>query len=218
MGPISILVADDHPFFRQGVVHTIRALHPAFELIEASNGNEVLDTLREKFIDLLFLDLEMPKMSGLQALRYIRRDYPKTKIVALTMSSEDSHIMILHNQRVNGYLLKNTSSLELKRCIEVVMDGDRYYSPDVAYRLYELLGKEEHEQIPEIPDLTERELTVLKDICSQYSNEEIAKRLNISVSSVKLVRAGLYEKTGCKTVAGLAVYAMRNGLYRPGGN
>jgi DNA-binding NarL/FixJ family response regulator len=215
MESLSILVADDHPFFRQGVVNTLKAINPSFSLMEAGNGLEVMDTLKTTPINVLFLDIEMPQMSGLQALRYITRDFPKIKVVALTMSAGDSHIMTMHKHRINGYLLKNTGFTELKRCLDVISEGERYYSPDVAYRLYELLGKEEHEQIPEIPDFTERELAVLKDICDQYSNEEIAKRLDISVSSVKLVRTGLYEKTGCKTVAGLAVYAMRNGLYEP---
>lgn len=212
---LKILVADDHSIFRHGLSSLLKNIPFVNKIDEASNGVEVLKALNKTKYDVLFLDIEMPIMNGIDTLQEVKLHSRAPKVIVLSMFSNENYIMDMHDKGMNGYLLKNTTILELKRAIELVMEGEPYYSPEVREILLSSLLKREKAHAfnhNHSLDLSDREVDVLLMICEQYSTFEIAEKLFISEHTVKRHRTSLLEKTGAKNSAGLVVYAVKNNL------
>ena len=211
---LSIVLADDHTILREG----LRALLTAdsnLEIVgEARDGREAVRCVEKLGPDLLLMDLSMPRMSGMDAIREIKKRYPETKIIALTVHKTEEYLLTTLQAGADGYVLKDATHDELMLAIKNVMGGKSYLSPGVSEKVIEgyLEGKETTRSLSSWESLSQREREVLKLIAEGYKNKEIADDLCISLKTVEKHRANLMKKLDLHNAAALTVYAMEKGL------
>ena len=210
---IKVLVADDHKVFRDGITSILNEVVDITVIGQASDGNEVMQQLNDLQPHVILMDITMKETSGIDTTAMVKRQYPDTKVLVLTMHSEPAYILKMLEVGANGYLLKEAGREEMIRAIRTVEQGDNYYSKQVNATLVEQLTRPKKNQRDkkDIP-LSKRELEILQLITEEYSNGEIAKKLFISVRTVDAHRRNLLEKTGSKNTVGLVRYALANGL------
>lgn len=214
MANIKILLVDDHNMIRYGLKSILN--DGDLEVIgEANNGKEALNFLSTKSIDVMVTDISMPEMDGIELSKEVSSKYPQIGILALSMLNESYHIKQMLSAGAKGYLLKDCTKEELKLAISTVAAGKNYYSPEVTQIVMDGLGNKPlpKKRVSVDAALTDREMEVLKLICKENTNSEIADELFISVRTVEAHKRNLLEKTGCKNVAGLAIYAIERQLF-----
>jgi len=211
---LSIVLADDHTILREGLRALLSAI-PNFEIVaEAEDGREAVRCVEKLGPDLLLMDLSMPRMSGMDAISEIKKRYPATKIIALTVHKTEEYLLTTLQAGADGYVLKDATHDELVMAIHNVMAGKPYLSPGVSGKLIEgyLEGKESGPPVSSWQKLSQREREVLKLIAEGYKNKEIAEDLCISLKTVEKHRANLMKKLDLHNAATLTVYAMEKGL------
>jgi DNA-binding NarL/FixJ family response regulator len=211
---VRIVLADDHTILREGL-RALLSADPDFEIIgEASDGREAVRCVEKLGPDLLLMDLSMPRMSGMDAISEIKKRYPETKIIALTVHKTEEYLLSTLQAGVDGYVLKDATHDELVMAIHNVMAGKRYLSPGISEKIIEgyLEGKEDSLSVSSWQKLSQREREVLKLIAEGYKNKEIAEDLCISLKTVEKHRANLMKKLDLHNAAVLTVYAMEKGL------
>jgi DNA-binding NarL/FixJ family response regulator len=210
---IKIMVVDDHEIFRNGLVMIINKLKYAKVVAEAANGLEFLNLLNEQQPDLVFIDIEMPVMNGIEATRKALEMQPGLKMIALSMFGEDAYLHQMIDAGVSGFLLKNINKEGLDRAIRCVMEGKSYYSEELmaifARKYVEPSGKQDPEA-----ELTKRELEVLQLIAEGLTDQEIADKIFLSIRTINWHRANLISKTGSKNTVNLITYAIKNNLVK----
>lgn len=211
---IQVAISDDHKLFREGIHFLIDQMEGISMCFEAADGKELVTRLKTDLPNVLLLDLDMPEMDGIEALREIRSLYPSMGIIILTMHSDAKMIAYLMELGANGYLMKDTSPEELEKAIRSVNEEGFYFNKAVSEAM--LGGLKNHS--PKRPvlknniTLTSREVEVLVLICQEYTAKEIADKLFISPRTVEGHRRSLIEKLGVKNTAGLIVKAIKEGL------
>jgi DNA-binding NarL/FixJ family response regulator len=211
---VRIVLADDHTILREGL-RALLSADPDFEIIgEAGDGREAVRCVEKLGPDLLLMDLSMPRMSGMDAISEIKKRYPETKIIALTVHKTEEYLLSTLQAGVDGYVLKDATHDELVMAIHNVMAGKRYLSPGISEKIIEgyLEGKEDSLSVSSWQKLSQREREVLKLIAEGYKNKEIAEDLCISLKTVEKHRANLMKKLDLHNAAVLTVYAMEKGL------
>ena len=211
---VRIVLADDHTILREGL-RALLSADPDFEIIgEAGDGREAVRCVEKLGPDLLLMDLSMPRMSGMDAISEIKRRYPETKIIALTVHKTEEYLLSTLQAGVDGYVLKDATHDELVMAIHNVMAGKRYLSPGISEKVIEgyLDGKEDSLAASSWQKLSQREREVLKLIAEGYKNKEIAEDLCISLKTVEKHRANLMKKLDLHNAAVLTVYAVEKGL------
>ena len=211
---VRIVLADDHTILREGL-RSLLSVDPDFEIIgEAGDGREAVRCVEKLGPDLLLMDLSMPRMSGMDAISEIKKRYPKTKIIALTVHKTEEYLLSTLQAGVDGYVLKDATHDELVMAIHHVMAGKRYLSPGISEKVITgyLEGKEDSLSVSSWQKLSQREREVLKLIAEGYKNKEIAEDLCISLKTVEKHRANLMKKLDLHNAAALTVYAMEKGL------
>ncbi len=210
---IRVLIADDHKIFRDGIISLMQG-EPDIQVVgEAADGAEVLDKLPDADPDVILMDISMGEAGGIQTTQIVREKYPSIKILVLSMHSESSYIVKMLELGASGYLLKDAGKSEMLSAIRTVASGNSYYSSQVSAKLVQAItqkGKPSKRQ-DDIP-LTPRELEMLKLIAEEYSNQEIAEKLFISIRTVDTHKRNLLEKLKVKNTAGLVKYAIKKGL------
>jgi len=211
---VRIVLADDHTILREGL-RALLSADPDFDIIgEAGNGREAVRCVEKLGPDLLLMDLSMPRMSGMDAISEIKKRYPETKIIALTVHKTEEYFLSTLQAGVDGYVLKDATHDELVMAIHNVMAGKRYLSPGISGKVIEgyLEGKEDSLTASSWQKLSQREREVLKLIAEGYKNKEIAEDLCISLKTVEKHRANLMKKLDLHNAAVLTVYAVEKGL------
>jgi DNA-binding NarL/FixJ family response regulator len=212
---IKIAVVDDHILFRAGVVSLLKDHDQINVIIQASNGKELLSSLKDNRPDVVLLDIQMPEMNGIQTTQALKELYPDIKIIILTMHNEDEFIYDLMSKGANGFIPKNKSMDTLLEAIYSVMERGYYYNDQITEAL--IKGNNGNikalEYMAEV-SLTDREVEVVKLICAQKSNKEIAEILDISPRTVDTHKNNIFLKTGAKNVIGVALYAVQTKLIR----
>lgn len=211
---LSIVLADDHTILRQGLRALLTA-DPSFEIVgEARDGREAVRCVEKLGPDLLLMDLSMPRMSGMDAIREIKKRYPETKIIALTVHKTEEYLLTTLQAGADGFVLKDATHDELIMAIKNVMAGKSYLSPGVSEKVIEgyLNGKKSTQSLSSWESLSQREREVLKLIAEGYKNKEIAEELCISLKTVEKHRANLMKKLDLHNAAALTVYAVDKGL------
>jgi len=211
---IKIVLAEDHTILREGL-KALLSSDPQFDIIgEAADGREAVRCVEKFGPDLLLMDLSMPRMSGMEAIREIKKRYPETRIIALTVHKTDEYLHTTLQAGADGYVLKDATHDELVMAIKNVMKGKSYLSPGVSEKVIEgyLEGKETAGPDSPWETLSPREREVLKLIAEGYKNKEIADDLCISLKTVEKHRANLMKKLDLHNAAALTVYAMQKGL------
>ena len=208
---VSVLLADDHPVFRQG----LRALleREKFEILgEASDGLEAIALAERLQPQVVVIDLAMPALNGIDAVREIVKRSPRTKAILLTMYTEEHHVLEALRAGVKGCVSKSQAAEHLLQAIKDVCAGGVYLSPHVSGAVVQAyLAKTE---LPYEP-LTPRERQVLQLIAEGKTTKETAAVLDVSVKTAETHRTNLMEKLDIHSTAGLVRYAIRRGLLQP---
>jgi len=209
--PIRILLAEDHVMVRQG----LRALleQAGMDVIgEASDGQEALQLAHKHHPDVAVLDIGMPHLNGLETARRLRDALPQTKIILLTMHTEDPYVLEAIQSGAVGYVLKTQATLDLVQAIRDVLRGEVYLSPRISRTV--VTAYLTRSDLPSDP-LTSREREVLQLIAEGETTKEIAWRLGLSTKTVESHRVKLMRKLDIHETATLVRYAIRRGLTRP---
>lgn len=214
MKPIKIAIADDFKIFREGLKVGLSADEGLSVILEADNGEELLEGLKREQPDVILMDLKMPLMDGMEATREVRKLYPDIRILVVSMYEDDKFIIHLMEIGANGYLLKNTEPDEIRRSIYAVHENGYYFNDLVNKALLKKLVIKNNlkPSFNQHVELTERELEVLKLICEEKTAAEIGKEIFLSPRSVEGIRQRLIEKVGVRNTAGLVMFAVKNGL------
>lgn len=209
-----IVIAEDHTILRESL-RALLSLQEDLDVVgEAEDGREAIRRVEELTPDLILMDLSMPKMNGVEAIREIRRRVPETKILTLTVHKAEEFVLEVLQAGADGYIPKDASSNELVMAIKSVLMGKRYLSPSVSKVVIEgyLESKRTFASSTPWETLTKREREILKLIAEGHKNKEIADFLCISVKTVEKHRANLMKKLGLHSAAALTAYAMERGL------
>ena len=206
----SVVLVDDHQLFREGLKLLLKRLDCVGEIREAQNGEAFIDLLNDFHPDIVFMDIEMPVMDGMEATEKALHQDPELHIVALSMYGDENYYTRMINAGARGFMLKNSGIQEVENAIKNVMSGSNYFSQEIMDRLIQGLGKGKTKK--KSKDLTEREEEVLYYICKGFSNQEIADALYLSKRTVDKHRENLLSKTRSKNTAGLVMYAVKNGI------
>ena len=209
-----IVIAEDHTILREGL-RALLSNHPDFDVVgEAEDGLQAVRRVEKLMPDLVLMDLSMPRTNGLVAINEIKKRFPATKIIALTVHKTEEYIFSTLQAGADGYVLKDARHAELVIAIEQVMKGRRYLSPQISGRVIEgyLDGKRTSNASSVWDTVTEREREVLKLIGEGYKNREIADYLCISLKTVEKHRANIMKKLDLHNTAALTALAIDKGL------
>lgn len=217
MNSYKLGIADQHELFRKGFISMFLNNHEFQFVIEAQDGGELLNKLYGQVPDILFIDLDMPKLDGLKTIEIILLKYPATKLIALSMYEDHQYIIQILEIGVHGFLSKKTSLDEVKNVIYLVQKNGFYYTEFVSKLIQQnLINKNALKKMNAARGngiaLSSREKEILQLISNDLSTSEIADKLFISIRTVEGHRLHLLKKTGTKTIAGAVAFAMRNHL------
>lgn len=210
---VSILIVDDHPMIRDAMKQYFADNDQIVTKGEANNGQEALDMLEVEDYDLIITDVNMPVMNGIELMEKIRKNDPDQYVLVVSMIDEASQIKKMIAAGANGYVLKNSPKEEIVLAIKTIIQGESYFGQDVYGLIMDnLSGRKPKQRLTlEIP-LTKREKEILTLVMEEMTNQEISEKLFISVRTVEAHKRNLLAKTGSKTVAGLAIYAIERHL------
>ena len=209
-----IVIAEDHTILREGL-RALISLNPDLEVVgEAEDGREAIRCVEKMKPDLVLMDLSMPRMNGMDAIREIKKLSPKTKVLVLTVHKTEEYILATFKVGADGYVLKDATHSELKMAIKNVLSGKHYISPGISDKVLEgyLEGRKTLKTKTSWETLTQREREILKLIAEGYKNKEIADYLCISSKTVEKHRANLMEKLDLHNVQALTAFAIEKGL------
>ena len=211
---ITILVSDDHKLFRDGL-RMVLSRHSGLDVVgEAEDGESAIRLCRELSPDMVLLDISMPGVNGIEAVRAILSQNPAVRVIMLSMHSDSRFVFEALEAGALGYLLKDSAAEELVAAIRSAAEGKRYLSgdiSDVVIRDY-LELKRNDDRSPTPAGLSVRERQVLQFLSEGMSTKEIAARCNLSVKSIETYRQRIMDKVGVNSIAELTKYAIRHGL------
>ncbi|MCU7797312.1 MAG: response regulator transcription factor [Candidatus Thiodiazotropha sp. (ex Semelilucina semeliformis)] len=210
-----IVIAEDHTILRAGLKALLTS-NPDFEIIgEADNGRDAIRRVIELKPDLVIMDLSMPGMNGMDAVREIKDRMPEVKALVLTVHSEEEYVLASLQAGANGYVLKDATHNELLVAAERVLDGKTFLSPDITEKVvnsYLNTSNVSQEPVTRWDTVTQRERQILKLIAEGHTNKSMAEYLCISVKTVEKHRANLMKKLDLHNVSALTTYALEKGI------
>ena len=209
---VRVLVADDHTLVREGLVRILRDSGRCEVVAEAADGVEALEKARATRPEVVVLDISMPRLSGIEAVRRIREEVPTASVLAVTVHDEEEYVLHMVRAGASGYLVKDSAATELLEAIEALVRGRGYFGPHASAALARQLQHPERKTDDPYGALTKREREVFHLAVEGNTTKEIARRLGISVKTADNHRTRLMEKLGVHNVAELVRYAARHGL------
>ena len=207
---INILIADDHPFIRQGLKKVLETAKDMLVLDEAANGSEVLDKLRRHKVDVIILDISMPGESGLELIKTLKKEFPRLAVLVLSAHPEEQYALRALKSGASGYLTKEAATAELIGAIHKISNGGKYISASMAESLAFAI-ESDSEKLPH-EKLSNREYEVMLMIASAKSVREIAEELSLSEKTIGTYRSRILEKMDMKNSSEITYYAMKNSL------
>jgi DNA-binding NarL/FixJ family response regulator len=210
-----IVIAEDQTLVRKGLRYLLTTAADDWEVVgEAEDGIAAIRSAQQYEPDLILLDLSMPRMNGIAAIKDIKAQDPQVKILALTVHKGEEHILAAFEAGVDGYCLKDAREDELVAAIRTVLSGRRFISPDIADQVLVgyVEGKKTLRSTSSWDSLTQREKEILKLVGEGYQSKEIADCLCISWKTVEKHRANIMEKLNLHSAPALTAYAIEKGL------
>ena len=206
MEEIKICIIDDHDLFREGIKLVLNQIEGFSVIFDTSDGNRFVEMLNEMEIDIVLMDIEMPKINGIQTTYHALEIKPDLKIIALTMFSDNGHYTQMIQAGVKGFILKKTNKYELHQAILVVYQGGNYFSQELikkmAYQFSNPTLGNDH--------FTGRELEIIRLICQGFTSQEISDKLFISTKTVETHRVNIFQKANVRNTASLILWAIKN--------
>lgn len=208
------MFADDHEIFRDGFKVLLRKQNELELIAEAEGGKQLIELVKKFLPDIIFLDIQMPDLNGIEACKIIKELFPDIGVIALSMFNEDHLIVEMLEAGARGYLLKNTYTAEVVEAAKAVYQGETYYCRSTSTKLTNMIADSRFNPYRHKPKikLTPRELEIIKLLYQEYSNKEIANVLNLSIRTVESYRENIQEKIGAKNSVGIIIYALKNKL------
>ena len=210
---IRIMITDDHSMIREGLKNLLELEGDIEVVAEAENGIECLDKLDDVNPDVLLLDINMPKMNGLEVLQNLKERKSKVKVLVLTVHNETEYLMKAVDIGINGYVLKDSESSELKKAIFAIAEGENYIQPSLIPDLNNKMIEKNEDEL-KIDSLTKREVQVLKELAVGKFNRDIAKEMEISERTVKNHISSIFKKLDVTDRTQAAVFAIKNNLIK----
>ena len=209
-----VLVADDHSLFRDGIISLLEAA--GFEVVgQAGDGQAAVEAALRLRPDLVLLDITMPQLSGLEALRLIKRELPETQVVMLTVSDDDADLFEAVESGALGYLLKNLSADQFFEMLDGLQRGEAAMTQQTTTRLMKGLADLSPQRAEPVESLTQREIELLRLVAEGMSNKAIAQTLSISENTVKYHMRSILQKLGVQNRTEAVTQAIRAGLLDP---
>ncbi|MFC4453443.1 response regulator transcription factor [Deinococcus sonorensis] len=213
MERIRVLIADDHRLFRQGLKVLLASLPTVEVVAEAATGEEVLDHIGEVMPDVILMDLQMPGLNGIEATRAALSRWPHLGILVLTMFDNDESVFMAMRAGARGYIVKGADQMELLRAVEAVASGEALFSPSIAARVLRFFQTPLAAlPVSAFPELTGRELDILKLMAGGRNNPEIARHLALSSKTVRNYISNIFSKLQVADRAQAIVKARQAGL------
>jgi two-component system response regulator NreC len=211
-----IVLVEDHTVVREGLRMLLASHHDLEVVGEAGDGREAVQCVENLRPDLVLMDLSMPGKDGMEATREIKRRFPETKILALTVHDSEEYVLVALKAGADGYILKKATHAELVMAIRSVLAGEPYLSPGVSDKVIKgyLAGKKTLRGTASWDMLTPREMEVLKLIAEGYKSKEIGEHLFISVNTVEKHRNNIMKKLDLHSASGLTAFAIKKGLVK----
>lgn len=209
---IRIVVADEQRLFRESIARMLNG-EPFIEVVGcAGNGLEAIELVRQTRPDVVLMDVKMPNLNGIEALRQIKAELPQTRVVLLTTFTADGYVLEGLAAGANGYVLKDISTVGLVSAIRAVYNGEQVTAPDVASRMMQLLNRQNPEKAQGYEGLTAREMETLVLVAKGLVAKEIARVLAISEKTVRNHISNIYRKLDIYDRSQVVIYAMKKGL------
>jgi DNA-binding NarL/FixJ family response regulator len=214
MAPLRILLADDHTMVRQGLRKVLEE-RPEWQVVaEAGDGHEAVRLAELHKPDVAVLDVAMPLLNGIEATRRIAKRVPHTRILVLSMYSDEAYVTQMMKAGATGYLLKDSAGVDLLEAVQAVAQGKSYFSPAVARLMLDDYARQRGTDDDRYESLSDREREIFQLIAEGKVNKEIATLLFISLSTVETHRARIMEKLDLHSAAEIVLHAVRRGVIR----
>jgi len=209
-----VCIAEDHAIVREGLQVLLQSDDELEVVCGAIDGLELFELAKSNQLDLVLLDISMPKLNGLESMRKIKKRFPTLKFLVLTMHNAEEYILSALQAGASGYILKNASRAELILAIKSVLAGMLYISPGISDKVIKgyVSGRKPSVAVSSIEILTHRERELLKLIAEGHKNREIAEYLHISIKTVENHRSSLMRKLNLHNSSALTAYAIKRGL------
>ncbi|MEQ9300908.1 MAG: response regulator transcription factor [Cyclobacteriaceae bacterium] len=212
---IKVLLADDHEMILDGLKLILEQQDDIEVVGEAYDGEEVLSMVRRlPELDIVILDINMPKKDGIEVTKEIKSTYPEVKVLILSMYNRKEFVKNLVEAGTDGYILKNAGKSELLRAIQALVQGEPYYGPEITKTMMKTYQKSKVFDNPMDVNLSEREKEVVRLIANEASTAEIADKLFISPHTVDSHRKNILSKLDVKNTAGVVKYALQTGIIK----
>lgn len=209
-----IIIADDHEMFKDAIESMLELEEIAHVVASASNGLELLDLVEKNMADIVLIDIDMPKLNGIEATKKIKSKYPDMKIIVLSMFGEEKYYREMIEAGANGFVLKSSGKSELQKAITEVFNGESFFSNELLLNIINKIGNFKNAPAlnKNMVSFTDREAEIMQYMCKGLSTQEIAENLCLSAKTVENYRVKLLQKTNCKNSVELVVYAIKHNI------
>lgn len=216
MDKIKVILVDDHKIFRDGFRMLLQSFSFVEVIAEASNGNEFLSLIEDHQADIIFMDINMPQLDGVEASQKALEKYPDLKIIALTTFLDDDYLEQMLMAGVEGYMLKSAEIEEFEKAIVKVYEGGNYFSDEIVSLLSDKLNmlRKKRKKKDDLPEFTDREKEILELICKGYGNKQIAEATFLSIKTIEKHKSSLFQKTGTYNTVNLVIYAFKHQIIK----
>ncbi len=216
LNPINLIVADDHEVFRDGLKLLIDKIEGVRLQAMATNGEELVEKVKQNQPDVVFTDIKMPVMNGVEATRYITTHFPQISIIGLTMFDEEDQIIDMLEAGATGYLIKNASKEEIREAVFAAYNKEHYYCSHTTVKITRMIAKRRFD-----PDkrqskvsFSDKELEIIQLICDGLTSKEIAQKIHLSYRTIEGYRTRIQEKMDVSNTASIIVYAIKNQIIK----
>lgn len=214
---LTILIVDDHPLFRKGVRELFRDFCIHTSIDEAQNGIETIKALKKKRYDIVFLDIEMPVLNGIDTAKIIVKDFPEVKILIISSYDSIRYVIELIEIGVHGYILKSIDYEKITLAVKTILENKLYLAPEIQKAWDEYHSQKTINTVKptsEQCELTIREMQIVEEICEQNSSSTIARKLSISKSTVDNHRRNILKKLKTDNIVAVVLYAIQKGIFK----
>ncbi len=209
---IRIAMADDHALIRQSLANMINSFGDYRVIWQAANGKEVIEMLALESPEILLLDIRMPDMDGFETCKWMTKNRPDVKVLALSMMDDESAVIKMIRSGAKGYMLKDSEPSELREALHALVEKGIYFNEMVTGKLLHAIIQDDVTDDGQDPvHITPKEIEFLRLCATEHTYKEIADRMDLSPRTIDGYRESLFEKLGLKSRVGLAMFAMRKG-------